>query len=395
MSQVIIDRIKSLSDQYFEEIRGIRHHLHMNPELSYVEQETGKYICKQLDSWGIEYQYPVADNGIVALLHGSEAGPVRALRADIDALPIQEENDVPYKSQNPGIMHACGHDVHTSSALGAVKILNELKNEWKGTIKVLFQPAEEKLPGGASIMIKEGVLKNPEPTYIVGQHVHPPLEAGKIGLRPETYMASADEVYLTIHGRGGHAALPQDVVDPILVASNILVQLQQVISRKSIPNVPNVLSFGKINSDGGATNVIPERVFIEGTFRTMDEKWRMEAHEHILRIATKVAESMEATCDVDIRVGYPCLYNDIEATARVKQLAIDYLGQENVIDLPIRMTAEDFAYYSQEMPACFYRLGTGNVEKGITSPVHTPTFDIDEDALKIGMGFMAYSVILE
>ena len=395
MSQVIIDKIKSLSDQYFEEVRGIRHHLHMNPELSYVEQETGKYICKQLDSWGIEYQYPVADNGIVAILHGSEAGPVRALRADIDALPIQEENDVPYKSQNPGIMHACGHDVHTSSALGAVKILNELKNEWKGTIKVLFQPAEEKLPGGASIMIREGALKNPEPTYIVGQHVHPPLEAGKIGLRPETYMASADEVYLTIHGRGGHAALPQDVVDPILVASNILVQLQQVISRKSIPNVPNVLSFGKINSDGGATNVIPERVFIEGTFRTMDEKWRMEAHEHIRRIATKVAESMEATCEVDIRVGYPCLYNDIEATSRVKQLAIDYLGLENVIDLPIRMTAEDFAYYSQEMPACFYRLGTGNVEKGITSPVHTPTFDIDEEALKVGMGFMAYSVIGE
>ena len=211
----------------------------------------------------------------------------------------------------------------------------------------------------------------------------------------EKILDKADEVYLIIHGRGGHAALPQDVVDPILVASNILVQLQQVISRKSIPNVPNVLSFGKINSDGGATNVIPERVFIEGTFRTMDEKWRMEAHEHIRRIATKVAESMEATCEVDIRVGYPCLYNDIEATSRVKQLAIDYLGLENVIDLPIRMTAEDFAYYSQEMPACFYRLGTGNVEKGITSPVHTPTFDIDEEALKVGMGFMAYSVIGE
>lgn len=393
MSQGLIDKIKSLSNEYFEEIRGIRHHLHMNPELSYVEHETGKYICKQLDTWGIEYNYPVADNGIVALLHGSEEGPVRALRADIDALPIQEANDVPYKSKKPGIMHACGHDVHTSSALGAVKILNELKNEWKGTIKVLFQPAEEKLPGGASIMIKEGALKNPEPTYIVGQHVHPPLAAGKIGLRLETYMASADEIYLTVHGRGGHGALPQDVIDPILVASNILVQLQQVISRKSVPNVPNVLSFGKINSDGGATNIIPERVFIEGTFRTMDEKWRKEAHEHIRRICTKVAESMEATCEVDIRVGYPCLYNDIDATARVKQLAIDYLGQDNVVDLPIRMTAEDFAYYSQEMPACFYRLGTGNVEKGITSPVHTPTFDIDEEALKVGMGFMAYSVI--
>ena len=387
------EKVKALSEAYFDEIVGIRRHIHMHPELSYQEVKTGKYICSKLDEWGIEYRYPVADNGIVALIHGAKAGKVRALRADIDALPIKEANDIEYKSKNEGIMHACGHDVHTASALGAVKILNETKSEWGGTIKVLFQPAEEKLPGGASIMIADGALENPTPEYIIGQHVHPPLEVGKIGLRPETYMASADEIYLTIHGKGGHAALPQDIIDPILVASNILIQLQQVISRKSIPNVPNVLSFGKINSDGGATNIIPDRVFIEGTFRTMNEKWRYEAHNHIKRIATKVAESMEASCDVDIRVGYPSLYNDIEKTKRTKELAIEYLGKENVIDLPIRMTAEDFAYYSQKMPACFYRLGTGNKDKGITSPVHTPTFNIDEEALKIGMGFMAWSVI--
>ena len=389
----MIQKIKALSEQYYEEIRSIRHHLHAHPELSYQEVETGKFICKKLDDWEIKYIYPVADNGIIAIIEGNGPGKVRALRADIDALPILEENDVPYKSQNPGVMHACGHDVHTSSALGAIKILHELRSEWYGTIKVLFQPAEEKLPGGASIMIKEGALKNPEPEYIIGQHVHPPLSAGTIGVKPESYMASADEIYLTVNGKGGHAALPQDCIDPILVSCNILTQLQQVISRKSIPNIPNVLSFGKINSDGGATNIIPSRVFIEGTFRTMNEKWRYEAHDHIRNIATKVAESMGASCDVDIRVGYPSLYNDIPTTARFKELAIAYLGAENVIDLPIRMTAEDFAYYSQEMPACFYRLGTGNTEKRISSPVHTSTIDIDENDLKVGRGLFAWSVI--
>lgn len=389
------EKVKALVDSYFEEIQGIRHHLHQYPELSYQEKETGKFICKTLDDWGIQYEYPVADNGCIAMIHGALDGPVRALRADIDALPIQETNEVHYKSKNEGVMHACGHDVHTACALGAAKILHQLRAHWGGTVKILFQPAEEKLPGGASIMIQEGALENPKPTYMIGQHVHPPLEVGKIGLRPEMYMASADEIYLTIHGKGGHGALPHQVVDPVLVSANILVQLQQVISRKSNPTTPNVLSFGKINSVGGATNIIPDTVRIEGTFRTMNEAWRKEAHEHIRRIAEQVAESMEAQCEVDIKVGYPCLYNDPAVTKRMKALAIDYLGAEQVVDLPIRMTAEDFAYYSQEMPTCFYRLGTGNPAKGITAPVHTSNFDIDEQALKIGMGMMAYGVIKE
>ncbi|MDA9773980.1 M20 family metallopeptidase [Saprospiraceae bacterium] len=389
----MIDKIKSLSSEFFEEIRSIRRHIHMNPELSFQEVETGKYICQILDNWGIEYQYPVAENGIIALVKGIEGGPVRALRADIDALPIQEINDIDYKSKNEGIMHACGHDVHSSSALGAIKILHTLRNEWKGQVKVLFQPGEEKLPGGASIMIAEGALENPEPEYIVGQHVHPPLEVGKVGFRPKTYMASADEIRLTVIGKGGHAALPQNNVDPILVAANILVQLQQIISRKSNPTIPNVLSFGKINTQGGATNIIPNRVFIEGTFRTMDEAWRKEAHEHIRKICSNIAESMGAICEVDISVGYPCLYNDEKATSKAIKLAETYLGRENVVALPLRMTSEDFAFYSQKIPACFYRLGTGNQVKGITSPVHTNTFNIDEEALKIGMGLMAYLVI--
>ena len=387
------EQVHALSREYLEEIRVIRRHLHANPELSYNEVKTGKYICDKLDEWGVSYQYPIAGNGLVAIVEGAKEGEVRALRADIDALPITEENEVAYASKNKGIMHACGHDVHTSCALGAIKILHTLREQWGGKVKVLFQPAEEKLPGGASIMIAEGALKNPEPNYIIGQHVHPPLQVGKIGMRAETYMASADEIRLTVNGKGGHAALPQNVIDPILVASNILVQLQQIISRKSDPTTPNVLSFGKINSDGGATNIIPSKVFIEGTFRTMDETWRKEAHEHIRNICESVAKSMGATCDVDIAVGYPCLYNHPATTSKSWDKAVEYLGEENVVHLPIRMTSEDFAFYSQEMPACFYRLGTGNIEKGITSPVHTPTFDIDEDALRIGMGMMAWMVL--
>lgn len=391
----MIDAIKERSELFFEEILQIRRHLHSYPELSFQEKETSKYIRSILESWNVEYDYPVADTGLIARLKGNGPGKIRALRADIDALPIHEANEVDYRSKNDGIMHACGHDVHTSSALGAIKILHDLRTEWSGEIKVLFQPGEEKLPGGASIMIKEGALKNPQPAYIIGQHVHPPLEVGKVGFRPNIYMASADEIRLTIHGKGGHAALPQNNIDPIIVSSNILIQLQQIISRKSNPTVPNVLSFGKINSEGGATNIIPNRVFIEGTFRTMDEAWRKEAHEHIRQISKSVAESMGATCDVDISVGYPCLFNDEKTTQKSIELAEAYLGKENVVALPIRMTSEDFAFYSQEIPACFYRLGTGNKAAGITSPVHTNTFNIDEEALKIGMGLMAYLAINE
>lgn len=386
----MIDTIKKLAEEYWEEIRDIRRHIHQNPELSFQEHETIQFIVSTLRNWGIEVQYPIADTGCIAIIHGKEKGSVRALRADIDALPILEKNECSYKSKNEGVMHACGHDVHTSCALGAAKILYNTRESWKGTVKILFQPAEEKLPGGASIMIQEGALKNPTPEKIIGQHVHPPLECGKIGIRAGYYMASADEIYLTVNGKGGHAALPHDFIDPILIASNILIQLQQIVSRKANPITPTVLSFGKIFSDGGATNIIPEKVHIEGTLRTMDESWRFQIHELIKNICESTAQSMGGHCDVDIRVGYPTLYNHPETTQKVKAQSIAYLGEENVIDLPIRMTAEDFAFYSQEIPACFYRLGTGNKELGITSPVHTPTFDIDENALKTGMGLMAF-----
>lgn len=393
---MIIQRIKELATSYNDEVVKDRHHLHAHPELSYQEVETGKYIARRLEEMGVEHTTGWVDNGVVAIVKGDLDGKgVTALRADIDALPIKEENDVPYKSTKEGIMHACGHDVHTASLLGAIRILNDLTPHFGGTIKCIFQPAEEKLPGGAKLLIEEGVLENPKPTGIIGQHVHPPLEAGKVGIKPGMYMASADEIYLTIRGKGGHAALPQECIDTVLMTSRIIVALQDVIARYCHPGIPSVLSFGKINSTGGATNIIPDEVKVQGTLRAMDEKWRKEAHEHITRIAEKTAEAMGGTCEVDIHIGYPCLINEPVLTSRVKQHMIDFMGADNVIDLPIRLTAEDFSYYSQVTDACFYRLGTGNKSRGITSPVHTPTFDIDESALEVGAGLMAYLAISE
>ncbi len=388
--------IQNLSEAYFTEVVAIRRHLHQHPELSFQEVETGRFIAQKLAAYGIPYEHGMAGNGVVALIKGQNPDrSVVALRADIDALPIEEANDVPYKSQNPGVMHACGHDVHTASLLGAARILHTLKDQISGTLKLIFQPAEELYPGGASIMIEEGVLENPKPVSIFGQHVHPPLEVGKIGLRPGIYMASADEIYMTVRGRGGHGALPHNCIDPVVITAQIITALQQIVSRYSDPTVPSVLTFGKINSTGGATNIIPNEVKLEGTFRTMDEHWRFEAHHKMQAIAQSIASSMGGRCELDIKVAYPTLYNDPALTARARSWAEAYLGTENVVELPIRMTAEDFAYYSQRMPACFYRLGTGNIAKGITSPIHTNTFDIDEAALKVGMGLMAWLGVQE
>lgn len=391
----LLSRIQELSASYFEEIQGFRHHLHANPELSFEEFETSKFVQEKLTAWGIPFQAGVAGTGVVGLIKGDLPGEnVFALRGDMDALPIFETNDVPYKSTKPGIMHACGHDVHTSCLLGAAKILNTLKPHFGGTIKLIFQPAEERLPGGANLMIQEGVLENPRPNSILGQHVMPLIPAGKVGFRPGMYMASADEITLTIRGKGGHAAMPHLNIDTVLVTSHIIVALQQVVSRAAEPSIPSVLSFGKVTANG-AYNIIPNEVEVLGTFRTMNEEWREKAHAKIHQVAEGVAASMGASCEVFINKGYPFLCNDEPLTNRSRQYAVEYLGEENVIDLGIWMAAEDFAWYSHQLPACFYRLGTGNVERGITSSVHTPTFDIDESALPIGMGLMAYTALKE
>ncbi len=383
------EKIKEKSAAYADYFINVRHHLHAHPELSYQEIETSKYIQQQLDSFRIPFRI-MGGTGVVGLIEGKNpAKKVIALRADIDALPIEEENNVPYRSQNAGVMHACGHDVHTTCLLGAARILNELKEEWEGTVKLIFQPGEERNPGGASILIKEGVLKDPAPGAILGLHVHNVLQAGQYSFRGGKVMASADELYLTIKGNGGHAATPQLTVDTVLVASQIIVALQQVISRNNDPFTPSVLSICSIQG-GHSTNIIPTEVKLMGTFRALDEKWRFRAHELIRRIAESTAAAMGATVDVHIDIGYPAVMNNEDLYVVVRKLAEEFAGADNISTTEIRMGAEDFGYYSQEIPGCFYRLGIGNREKGITAGVHTPVFNIDESGIKYGIEMMAW-----
>lgn len=386
---MIVDRIKNLASILAPEFIEVRHHLHANPELSYQEFETSKFVQEKLRSFGIPFTV-MATTGVVGIIEGKNPSKrVIALRADMDALPIVEENSVEYRSKNEGVMHACGHDVHTTCLLGAAKILNELRSEWEGTVKLIFQPGEEKNPGGASLMIKEGVLLNPAPSAIFGLHVHPGLEVGKMSFRAGKVMASADELYITIKGKGGHAAAPHLCIDPIVIASHLILSLQQLVSRNNNPHNPTVLSITSIHG-GSTTNVIPNEVKLKGTFRAMDEEWRFRAHELLKRNATALVEGMGGEIDLLIDVGYPSVYNHEGLNDMAIEKARLYVGEANVEETEKRMGAEDFGYYSQVIPGCFYRLGVMNKEKGITSGVHTPTFNIDESAIEIGMGMMAW-----
>lgn len=391
----LLHQIQNLSQSYAAEVVAIRRHIHSHPELSYQEFETAKFIFEKLTSFSLNPTQGIAGTGVVVMIEGKN--PTKncvALRADIDALPITEANEVSYKSTKHGVMHACGHDVHTSSLLGTAKILNEVKNSFEGSVKLIFQPGEEKNPGGASIMIKEGVLENPKPTSIIGQHVMPLVPVGKVGFREGMYMASSDEIYLTVIGKGGHGAAPELAIDPVVIASHIIIGLQQVISRNASPKQPTVLTFGKIIANG-ATNIIPDEVKISGTFRALNETWRKEGLEKIKKMAEGIAESMGGKCVVDISHGYPYLENNPELTKRIRKAAEEYVGKENVVEIDLTLGSEDFAYYSHVVPASFYRLGTGNAAKGITAYVHSPHFDIDEDALKLGPGLMAWMAIQE
>jgi amidohydrolase len=386
--------IRTLATTYATETIQVRRHLHAHPELSFQEYQTAAYVQQKLQEYGL-HPSTMADTGVVALVEGKN--PTRrtvALRADMDALPIREQNEVTYKSTNEGVMHACGHDVHTASLLGTARILSQLRDQFEGTVKLIFQPGEELIPGGASLMIKEGVLQNPVPAALFGQHVFPMLPAGKVGVKSGMYMASSDELYVTVTGRGGHGAMPEMNVDPVVIAAHIIVALQQIVSRHASPRIPTVLSFGKVIANG-ATNVIPNEVQLEGTFRTMNEPWREEAHQKMKKMAEQMAEAMGGHCEFTICRGYPYLQNAPELTQKMRFAAEAYLGPENVVDLDIWMAAEDFAYYTQHVEACFYRLGTRNESRGITSSVHTPTFDVDEDALETGMGLMAWLALQE
>ncbi len=391
----ILQKVKALSKEYLEDVLFFRRHFHALPELSMQEHKTAAFIAARLRELGIRVDEGIAETGLVAFIEGHEASSaVLALRADMDALPIQEENRVEYKSTVPGVMHACGHDVHMASLLGTAKILHALRDQWSGTIKLIFQPSEERYPGGASQMISEGVLENPRPAAIFGQHVFPSLPAGKIGIRSGRYMASTDEVYITVKGKGGHAAKPHLNVDPIVIASHIVVALQQIVSRNASPNIPTVLSFGRIFGDG-QMNIIPDEVKLDGTFRTFSEEWRQKAHLRIRETAVFVAQGMGGDCDVVIEPGYPFLENDPNLVKNFRRYAGEYVGGENIEELELSMTAEDFAHFAQQVNACFYRLGTSNVKTGITSGLHTSTFDVDERALETGMGLMAWVAIRE
>jgi len=388
VSKPLQQQIKDLAKQLAPELIEVRRYLHAHPELSYKEFKTSAYIQQKLTTLNIPFEVK-ATTGVIGLIKGKNPDKrVVALRGDMDALPITEENDVSYKSVNPGIMHACGHDVHTTCLLGAAKILNTLKDEWEGTVKLIFQPGEEKNPGGASLLIKEGVLENPVPQSIFALHVHTGLQTGKLSFRGGMVMASADEIYITVRAKGGHAAAPQNTADTILIASHLIISLQQIVSRNNDPFNPSVLSITSFQG-GYTTNVIPSEVKLMGTFRAMNEEWRFKAHELITKLSTELVHSMGAEIDIKIDVGYPFVLNNEKLSAAAREKAEDYLGAENIEETELRMGAEDFAYYSHRIPGCFFRLGVGNIAKGISIGVHTPTFNIDEDAIEIGMGMMA------
>ena len=387
-NMIFLDDLASSADAALQDLIEIRRHLHANPELSFHEGKTAAYVSERLKELGIPHKSGIGGHGIVADIIGDIDGKVVAVRGDMDALPITELNEVSYASKNKGVMHACGHDVHTTCILGAARLLQERKSSLRGTVRLIFQPAEERLPGGASLMIKDGALKEPDVRLIFGQHVYPDMEVGNVGFRPGIYMASADEIYITIKGKGGHAGLPHKCIDTILLASHVVTSIQQLVSRRANAGTPTVVSIGKFIGNG-ATNVIPDEVTLEGTIRTMNEKWRFELHDLLKEMVSGICQSMGGSAEIEVRKGYPALINDDDLTVWAKQKAIELLGEENVHDLDMRMTAEDFSYFAQEIPACFYRLGTSNAGKKLGAPLHTGKFDIDEDALRIGSSLMA------
>jgi amidohydrolase len=383
------EKVQKLANDLHASAISNRRHLHANPELSFKEYKTSAFVKERLDQLEIPWS-PMAGTGIVAMIEGSKpSDKLIALRADMDALPIMEKNEVEYASTNSGVMHACGHDAHTSSLLGTASILQSMKDDFGGKVKLIFQPGEEILPGGASLMIKEGVLVHNKPSAVIGQHVSPNIPAGKIGIRKGKFMASMDEIFVTVSGKGGHGAQPHMNIDPVMISAQILVALQQVVSRMANPTEPTVLSFGKVIADG-AINVIPNSVYMEGTFRAMNEEWRDEAHKRMKKIAHGIADSFGGSCEFKIVRGYPFLINEAKLTEHVQSYAEDYIGKENVVPQDIWMAAEDFSMFSQSADCCFYLMGVRNESKGFTSSLHTPTFDLDESALETGMGLMAY-----
>jgi amidohydrolase len=383
LKEVITTKVSAI----YEKIKGYREHLHQNPELSYKEFNTMEYVAAKLKEIGLPYEKGVAGTGIVSIIRSSKHSENQAcigLRADLDALPIQEQNTASYKSKVEGVMHACGHDVHTSILLGAAEILFELREDLEHPIKLIFQPGEEKNPGGASLLIEAGVLENPKVKEMYALHVFPELEVGKLAIRPGLNMASCDELHLEIIGVGGHGAMPEKCINPILIGSKFIIEAQNIIHKSCPKEVPCVISFGHFDALG-ATNVIPERAEIKGTFRTMNEEWREKAAILLMDLANNLENKYKGNVNLIVSKGYPFLKNDEELTEKLKTKFESFFGPENIEGLALRMTSEDFSFYSQTIPVCFFRLGVGNKEKGIIYSVHHPKFDIDSACLKTGM----------
>ncbi len=383
------DKINGLSQKYFNNAIAFRHKMHRQPELSFEEKGTALLISKELDLISVPYKKRIGGNGLMATLSGRNPDKrIIALRADFDALPINEETNLDFSSENEGVMHACGHDIHTASLLSVLRVLNDLKDEWEGTIYFVFQHAEELLPGGAKQMIEANLFGDLQPKYVVAQHVDPDLKVGSFGFKSGKYMASNDEVYLSIVGHGGHAAMPHRINDTVLAASQTIVNLQQIASRLVPSTIPMVLSFGKMIADG-ATNVIPDKVEISGTFRMFDEEIRKEVHQHIHRIAESTSQSFGTKCLVEIKKGYPVVENNEELTIIAKQIVENDFGRNKIIDLDYRMTSEDFGYFSQKYKSIFYRLGVGHKDSTMNFPLHSSKFNPDEDALLYSIQFMS------
>ena len=388
----MINKIKQLAIAYYDEIIESRRYLHRHPELSQQEYGTMEYVAERLRSYGLEPRTGIGKTGVMATVEGRNPSKYCvALRADYDALPIRECTGLPFSSEVDGVMHACGHDMHTASRLGCAKILTTIKDDVEGTVMLIFQPSEEMYPGGAYMMMQDGVFDTVVPNEIFAFHCLPEMDSGKIGMKKGKYMASTDELYLTVKGRGGHGGTPNLNIDPIVIASHIIVAMQQIVSRNADPMMPTILSFGKMVGEG-RTNIIPDEVKIEGTIRTFSEEWRLDAHKRITSIAQGIAESMGGSCDVFIDFGYPYVVNDDQCTQNTFDNGVEYFGKDNVEWLEQRMTAEDFAFFAQKIPACYFRIGTHIKDTPITN-LHRPNLMIDEKSIEHAMGFMAYNAI--
>ncbi len=394
-SPALPERIRKKARLLFPEIVRIRREIHRHPELSFKEFRTTALIREFLLKLGLKIEHDFLETGIAALLEGGEKkteGKLVALRADIDALPLQEENTHEFCSLENGVMHACGHDMHTAILLGAAVVLSDIKKSLPGDVLFIFQPGEEKAPGGAKPLIEAGLFRQYHPSAVFALHCLPQLQSGKLALREGAIMAAADELYITVYGEGGHASAPHKTIDPVLAAAHIVTALQHLVSRVVSPYEPAVVSISSIHG-GGATNIIPGKVHMTGTLRTMNEELRREMHKRLRETVEQIGMGMGARAEIEIVDGYPVVVNHPETTRVIREAFVAYFGKNSVEECEPFMTAEDFAYYLQHCPGTFIHLGTGSSKPEKGNTLHSPFFNPDESAIGTGMEAMSYAAL--